>query len=117
MSSSHSDILARIVERLGVPHDTLAAFCRRHSITRLDAFGSVVRDDFTQASDVDLLATFAPGSTPTIFEHMDLESELERLIDRPVDILNMGAVLASDNELLREEVLSTLEPLYVEPSR
>ena len=36
--------------------DAVAAFCRRHHIKRLALFGSVLRDDLTPDSDVDVRA-------------------------------------------------------------
>ena len=44
-----------------VDHERIAAFCRRNHIARLSFFGSVLRDDFTSESDVDVLAAFEPG--------------------------------------------------------
>lgn len=103
-----------IAERFGVSYERLAEFCRRHSIARLDAFGSVLRDEFGPESDLDVVATFAPGATPTLFEHMQIERALAELVGRHVDLITMGAIEASSNELLRDEVLSTKEAVYVE---
>ena len=50
--------------RIEVPRERIAEFCRRHHIRRLAFFGSVLRDDFTPDSDVDVLVEFPPGSTP-----------------------------------------------------
>jgi predicted nucleotidyltransferase len=55
-----------------LPTEQLADFCRRHHITRLAFFGSVLRDDFRPDSDVDVLAEFAPGHTPGL-EIVDIE--------------------------------------------
>lgn len=41
-----------------VPHETIATFCQRWAIRKLSFFGSVVRDDFTPDSDVDVLVEF-----------------------------------------------------------
>ena len=50
--------------RIDVPKDEIAAFCRRNHIRRLALFGSVLRDDFTPESDVDVIVDFEPGQTP-----------------------------------------------------
>jgi len=47
-----------------VPHEAIADFCRRHGIRRFAFFGSVIRDDFTPESDVDVLVEFEPGRGP-----------------------------------------------------
>lgn len=38
--------------------EQLLQFCRRWKILELAVFGSVLRDDFSPQSDVDLLVTF-----------------------------------------------------------
>lgn len=52
------------VADLPLTPELLADFCRRHGIRRLALFGSVPRDDFGPASDVDVLVDFEPGDRP-----------------------------------------------------
>ena len=47
---------------IDLPHSEIAAFCRRHQVTRLALFGSVVSGPFTPDSDVDVLVIFAPSA-------------------------------------------------------
>ncbi len=56
----------------------LAEFCQRHHICRLSLFGSVLRDDFSPNSDVDVLVEFAPGKTPG-FAIVTMQQELSTL--------------------------------------
>lgn len=44
--------------RVGVPMETLEAFCERWNVRELALFGSILRDDFGPDSDIDLLVTF-----------------------------------------------------------
>lgn len=48
-------------------------------------FGSVVRDDFGQKSDIDILVEFEPGHIPG-FDFFLMEAELSRLLGRKVDL-------------------------------
>ena len=41
--------------KIAVDRERIAVFCRRHHIRKLSLFGSVLRDDFTPESDVDVL--------------------------------------------------------------
>jgi hypothetical protein len=43
---------------ISIDRNAVSAFCRRHHITRLALFGSVLRDDFGPDSDVDVLVEF-----------------------------------------------------------
>jgi predicted nucleotidyltransferase len=88
--------------------DALAAICRRHAVSRLSAFGSVLRDDFRAESDIDLLVEFEAGRTPG-FGFFSLQEELTRLFGRPVD-LNTRASLSP---YFRDRVLYEARDLYV----
>ena len=41
--------------RIEVPRERLAELCKHHRIRRLALFGSVLRDDFSPDSDIDVL--------------------------------------------------------------
>ena len=93
--------------RIAVPQERIADFCRRHHIRRLAFFGSVLRDDFTEASDVDVLVEFEPGKVPG-FAFFRMQDELSEIIGRRVD-LNTANELS---KYFRDEVLSETEPIY-----
>ena len=65
----------------------LEAFCRKWKIVRLEAFGSILREDFGPTSDVDLLATFADDAHWGHQQREMMEQELVALIGRPVDLI------------------------------
>lgn len=64
--------------RIPIPMDEIADFCRRHRVRELALFGSALRDDFTDKSDVDILIDFLPGTRITLFWLSKLQTELER---------------------------------------
>ena len=94
--------------RIQIPRDRIVEFCRGNHIRRLALFGSVLRDDFTPASDVDVLVEFEPGKTPG-FAFFRMQDELSEIIGRRVD-LNTPKELS---KYFRDEVLSEAEELYV----
>ena len=97
--------------RLHFPEDRIAEFCRRHHIRRLALFGSVLRDDFTSESDVDVLVEFAPGKTPGL-AFITIQDELSEILGRRVDLHTFSGIERSRNWLLREEILSSAELQY-----
>ena len=97
---------------LDLPMDQLADFCRRWKITRLELFGSALRDDFGPESDLDFLATFAPDARWTLFDHFHIENELVELLGREVDLVCRDAIEESRNWLRRKEILSTARTIY-----
>jgi predicted nucleotidyltransferase len=95
--------------RIDVPADRIAEFCRRHRIRRLAFFGSVLRDDFTPDSDVDVLVEFHPGQTPG-FGFVRVQDELSDLLGRRVDLRTPSEL----SKYFRDEVLAEAQELYVE---
>ena len=95
--------------RIEVPREQIAEFCRRHHIRWLALFGSVLRDDFTPESDVDVLVEFEPGQRYTYFTLAQIEEDLSGLLGRKVD-LHMPKTL---HPFLRDKVLGQAEALYV----
>lgn len=43
-----------------LPYERIAEFCQKNSIRKLSLFGSILRDDFHENSDVDMLVEFKP---------------------------------------------------------
>ena len=68
----------------------------------------MIRDDFTDASDVDVLVEFEPGRTPGL-AFFAMELELSDLLGRKVD-LNTEDWLG---RYFRQSVLDEAEVIYV----
>ncbi len=79
----------RVSLRIDADPERIAAFCRKHRIRRLAFFGSVLRDDFTPESDVDVLVEFEPGQEPGL-AFFAMEEELSRILGRRVDLQTPG---------------------------
>ena len=97
--------------RIDIPKDEIAAFCRRNHIRRMALFGSVLRDDFTPESDVDVLVDFELGQTPGL-EFITMQDELSEIFGQQVDLHTFRGVERSRNWLLREEILNSAEVQY-----
>ena len=97
--------------RIDIPKEEIAAFCRRNHIRRMALFGSVLRDDFTPESDVDVLVEFEPSQTPGL-EFITMQDELAGILGRQVDMYTFGGIESSRNWLLREEILNSAEVQY-----
>ena len=97
--------------RIDIPKKKIAAFCRRNSIRRMALFGSVLRDDFTAESDVDVLVEFEPDKTPGL-AFFTMQDELSEIYGRGVDLHTFRGVEGSRNWLLREGILISAETIY-----
>ncbi|TAF52793.1 MAG: nucleotidyltransferase [Oscillatoriales cyanobacterium] len=92
---------------LAIDAQQLAELCQKHHVQTLALFGSALRDDFHDRSDIDLLVEFFPGKTPGL-KIIDIQDQLSQLFDRPVD-LNTPQDLS---RYFRHEILEHARPLY-----
>jgi predicted nucleotidyltransferase len=86
----------------------LAEFCRRHRIQRLAFFGSVLRDDFGPASDVDVLVEFAPDEKLGLWQLAGMELELAGILGREVDLREPEDL----SRYFRDKVVAEAEVAY-----
>jgi hypothetical protein len=94
--------------RIAIDRAAIEGFCKRHHVRRLALFGSVLRDDFTPESDVDVLVEFEQGKTPG-WALFAMQDELSQIVGRRVDLNTPGFL----SRYFRDEVLAEAEPLYV----
>ena len=95
--------------QVAVDRDRIAEFCRRNHIRRLSLFGSVLRDDFTPESDVDVLVEFEPGHAVG-FRIIEMERELSQMFGgRRADIVSEKFL----NHRIRDRVLDEAEVLFM----
>ena len=92
-----------------IDKEKLGEFCRRNHIVRFSVFGSVLRDDFTPESDIDVLVDFEEGQTPGLLRVARIERELSALLDnRKVDLRTYDDL----SRYFRSEVLANAEVQY-----
>ena len=94
--------------RIHVAKDEIAEFCRRNHIQRLSLFGSVLRDDFSPDSDVDILVEFEPDARVGLITLAGMEIELSRLLGRNAEIHTVKGL----NPHFRDSVLNAVEVQY-----
>ncbi len=78
---------------------------RRYGVTNVRVFGSVVRGEMDEKSDLDLLVLPGPGFT--LLKQAALVRELERLVGRPVDVVSERGL----RPRIRQRVLEEAVPL------
>jgi predicted nucleotidyltransferase len=75
------------LKNIEIPKSEIAEFCQRHHIRKLSLYGSVLRDEFSPESDIDVLVEFEPGRKPGFFGLSRAELELSELLGgRKVDL-------------------------------
>lgn len=109
MTTKKIDVLEK---RIGVKIKDLQRFCVEREITRLELFGSVLRIDFDEKSDIDIMVTFSANAQITLFKLGRYQREFSELLGRPVDLVMRGAIEQTSNPYRRDEILQTAETIY-----
>ena len=92
-----------------IPTKKIVRFCKQNHILKLSFFGSILRDDFTQDSDIDLLVEFDPMYIPGLFDLIKMEEELSIMFTgHKVDLRTSQDL----SRYFRDDVLESAEELY-----
>jgi hypothetical protein len=90
--------------------DDIARICRIHKVSKLFAFGSVLRETFNEESDIDLIVDFDQVSIEEYADnYFNLKQELESIFNRPVDLLEEQAIR---NPYFRKEIDQEKQLIY-----
>jgi uncharacterized protein len=89
--------------------ELLVPFCKKHSIAKLEVFGSIAEGTAKAGSDVDLMVTLQPGAE---VDYLDLKLELEDLLGCSVDLLTHESVERMENWILCRSILECVRTIY-----
>ena len=93
-------------------HDDLVGICKTFGVHELRLFGSVLRNDFHDQSDIDVLCTLQQDSPARGLRWIDLLLALEDVWGRPVDLVKPQFL----DPMIRDEVLQEAQTIYVASS-
>jgi len=97
------------IGKLDIKQDIFLDIIKKYDLEKVYVFGSVLREDFTEKSDLDLLIVFRNGKEKSLFDLIDLKNELEDLVGRKVDIVEEEALI---NPYRKEEILKNAKVIY-----
>jgi len=75
---------------------------RKYPIASIGLFGSIVRDDFTEDSDIDIIVDF---NGKIGIEFVDLAEELEARFDWKVDLVSRGGIKQKYFDFIEPEII------------
>jgi uncharacterized protein len=100
--------------KINLPLQAIEALCRKYGVRELSLFGSVLRDDYRDDSDIDFLVRFKDNDAgPWGAKFDELAAELSALLGRAVEVVDKAGIERSDNYLRREHILRTARVIYV----
>jgi predicted nucleotidyltransferase len=84
--------------------------CKINKVKSLFVFGSVLRSDFNESSDIDLIVDFDEKDPIKYTDlYFNLKDKLETILKRHVDLLEERAI---KNKFFREELDNTKVKIY-----
>ena len=72
---------------------------KKYGVKSIAVFGSVARNEATEGSDIDILVEF--GQSVGLFEFVRIKTRLEKILNRPVDLVTPEAL----KKQLKEKIL------------
>ncbi|HEY7216134.1 MAG TPA: nucleotidyltransferase family protein [Thermoanaerobaculia bacterium] len=95
--------------RIPLPLEAIEAICRRWKVRELALFGSVLREDFSPKSDIDVLVMFDPDASWSAWDLIEMREELQNLLGRNIDLVEKKALR---NPFRRREILGSHQVVY-----
>ncbi|MBW4540324.1 MAG: nucleotidyltransferase domain-containing protein [Myxacorys chilensis ATA2-1-KO14] len=95
--------------RLKVSKAAIVQFCQKWKIVEFALFGSVLRDDFRDDSDVDVLVVFEEPHDLSLSAWLDIREEIAALFGRKVDLIQKKLL---KNPYSKAEILRTHRVVY-----
>ena len=80
----------------------IADYFKTQPVLKAWLFGSFARGEETPLSDVDLLVQY-DGEGISLLKHATMLNELERILDRPVDLVEDGTLRPRINDNANQE--------------
>ncbi len=78
---------------------------KKHNVKRASLFGSIVRDDYTEGSDIDILVELQEDTS--LLDFIDIKLEIEDATNKKVDLVEYDMIKPA----LKEYILSEQEAI------
>ncbi len=94
------------MQTISIDMHSLIEICRKNDVSKLGVFGSTVRGEATETSDIDILVYFSKPKS--LLALVKLKRELSIALQKKVDLLTEAAI----SPYLRDKILSELVVIY-----
>ena len=74
----------------------------KYAVSSIGLFGSIVRDDFTPASDIDIIVDF---SKPIGIEFIDLADFIEAKLQKKIDLVSRKGIKPKYLQQIQSEII------------
>jgi predicted nucleotidyltransferase len=91
-------------------YEDVVPICIKYNLSELSVFGSSIRDDFTENSDVDFLVAYRDIWNNDPWDFIYIKEDFVKLLNRNVDVVDRDAI---KNPIRKKNILSSREIIYV----
>ncbi|HEX5165914.1 MAG TPA: nucleotidyltransferase domain-containing protein [Thermomicrobiales bacterium] len=92
-----------VQERVSMTEKQLAAICNRYHVRELALYGSVLREDFRDDSDIDVLVEFEPDASIGFSDLIGLQQDLADTVGREVDLVERRSLHPANRDAVLEQ--------------
>ncbi len=85
--------------------DKIIPILKRHNVSKAAIFGSIVRGELKNDSDIDILVEI--DTNKTLFDFIQLKLELEEKVNRKVDLVEYSTIYP----MLKESIFKEQVPI------
>ena len=93
-----------ILPKLTIDETAIAEYAEQHHIAEMYVFGSALRDDFNDSSDIDILVSFDQNTEISYFDILEVKRVLSDFFNRKVDLVEKEALV---NPYRKKEIFRT----------
>ncbi|GAB1432148.1 nucleotidyltransferase domain-containing protein [Spirochaetota bacterium] len=92
-----------------ISENDILLLVEKYNIKELSIFGSSLRNDFNDKSDIDFLIEFNDSQNISLFDLIDIQEYLENITKRSVDLVEPDSL---KNPYRRASILANKEIIY-----
>jgi uncharacterized protein len=85
--------------------DHKAEVSQKYRVAEIGVFGSFVRGEQRNRSDIDILVEFEPRNIPGLLKLIEMEIYLEKLLRKKVDLVRKGGIRPELRKIILKEVV------------
>ncbi len=105
------DVYDKLLENgISLSQKDIEFIVSRYDIKELSIFGSSIRNDFNENSDIDLLIEFKNSNNISLFDLIEIQEYFEKITNRSVNLVEPEGL---KNPYRREGILRSKETIYV----
>lgn len=87
----------------------ILSLAKKYRVKELALFGSVLRNDFNDLSDIDILVEFDDNKEYSLFDLFTIKDEFEKAFGKDVDLIEKNSIR---NPYRRENILKNAKVIY-----